>query len=90
VRRPALSLERALEAALATGVLASGLLLVVGLLLGASAPLRWGIVLLMLTPVARIATLTLGLGLQRDWPFVAVSLWVLGVMLTGILLSLRL
>jgi uncharacterized membrane protein len=66
------------------------LLLVGGLFLGSAAPLRWGIILLMLTPVARVVTLTLGLALQRDWLFVLVSLWVLGVMLTGILVSLRL
>ena len=87
---PSRSLERALETALGAGVLLSGLLLVGGLFLGSAAPLRWGIILLMLTPVARVVTLTLGLALQRDWPFVLVSLWVLGVMLTGILVSFRL
>lgn len=87
--RPSLSLERSLETALGAGVVLSGLLLVSGLFLGATAPLRWGIIFLMLTPVARVVTLSLGLALQRDWPFVLVSLWVLGVMLTGILLSLH-
>lgn len=85
-----LSLERALESALGTGVVLSGLLLAAGLLLGSTPPLRWGIVFLMLTPVTRVVTLTLGLMLQRDWAFVLVSLWVLGVMLSSILFALRL
>jgi uncharacterized membrane protein len=90
VKDRARSLERVIETALGAGVAMSGMLLVAGLVLGSSAPLRWGIVLLMLTPVGRVVTLTLGLALQRDWPFMLVSLWVLGVMLTGIFVSLRL
>ena len=90
MRTPARSLERVIEAALGAGVAMSGMLLVAGLVLGSPAPLRWGIVLLMLTPVGRVVTLTVGLALRRDWPFVLVSLWVLGVMLTGIFVSLRL
>ena len=46
--------------------------------------LRWGIVLLMLTPVARVAVVTVGLALERDWTFTLVSLFVLAVLAAGI------
>lgn len=83
-------LERAIEVALTIGVVASGVLLLTGLLLGATAPLKWGIELLMLTPVARIVVVTLGLFLRRDWTFALVSLWVLGVILSGMYVAARL
>lgn len=83
-------LERVIEVALTLGVLASGVLLLAGLLLGEAAPLGWGIQLLMLTPVARVVVVTLGLFLRRDWIFALVSLWVLGVILSGIYVATRL
>ena len=88
MRRP--RLERVVEGALAAGLLASGGLLVLGLALGTEGPLRWGIVLLMLTPVARVAILTAGLLKARDLVFGAVSLFVLAVLLGGIAMSVRL
>lgn len=83
------SMERAIEAVLTGGLLVSGLLLVAGLSLGTENALRWGVILLMLTPVARVLILTVGLIHERDWPFALVSLFVLAVLAAGILLSAR-
>jgi uncharacterized membrane protein len=81
-------LEQAVEVALTAGVGVSALLLVAGLLLGASGALRWGILLLMLTPVARVVVVTVGLVLARDWLFAAVSLFVLGILAYGVWVAL--
>jgi uncharacterized membrane protein len=81
------SLERALEGALMLGVLTSGALLVAGLGTGRADLLRAGVVMLMLTPIARVAVLTGGLAWQRDWAFVALSLWILGVLLSSLRLA---
>lgn len=83
------SLERAIESALTLGLLVSGALLVSGLATGREGALRWGIIILMLTPVARVLILTVGLLHERDWTFAAVSLFVLSVLAAGILLSGR-
>lgn len=78
-------LERGMKIALAV----STLLLLAGLVLGATGPLRWGILLLMLTPVARVAVVTAGLALERDWTFTAVSLFVLAVLVSGMWVAFR-
>ena len=82
-------LERLVELALTFGVAASGLLLLTGLSFGVEAVLRIGVVLLMLTPVVRVAVLTLGLFREGDRRFGLVSLTVLAVLVAGILLSRR-
>jgi len=87
VSRPT-SLERRLEAVLTTGLSVSGLLLLAGLVLGRSALLHWGILLLMLTPVARVVVLTAELLRARDWPFALVSLWILGVLASSLVVAL--
>jgi len=58
-------LERSIEWVLTAGVVASGLLLLLGLVLGQEPLLRAGVLLLMLTPVVRVLVLTLGLFLLR-------------------------
>jgi uncharacterized membrane protein len=78
------ALEDLIEVALKSGLAISTALLVVGLVLGTPGPLRWGILLLMLTPVARVAVVTVGLVVERDWTFALVSLFVLMVLLSGI------
>jgi hypothetical protein len=83
-------LERAIEVALTAGLAASAALLLAGLVGGWGEGLRWGILLLMLTPVARVVVLTLGLFLKRDWLFGFVSLFVLAVLCSGMFVSLRL
>lgn len=82
-------LEVVIERALTAGLAISSVLLVAGLVLGADGPLRWGILLLMFTPVARVAVVTVGLALERDWTFTLVSLFVLGVLLSGIWVGVR-
>ena len=77
-------LEDVIEKALMLGLALSTGLLLVGLILGLPGPLRWGIVLLMLTPVARVAVVTVGLALERDWTFTIVSFFVLAILAGGI------
>lgn len=87
--RPA-RIESGIELVLTVGLLASTALFVVGLAARSSGLLKWGILLLMLTPVARVVVLTFGLFRQRDVAFGLVSLFVLGVLLSGIVVSVRL
>jgi uncharacterized membrane protein len=82
-------LEDVIEKALMVGLALSTGLLLVGLILGLPGPLRWGIVLLMLTPVARVAVVTVGLALERDWTFTLVSLFVLAVLAAGIWMAVH-
>jgi len=82
-------LEDVIEKALMLGLALSTGLLLVGLILGLPGPLRGGIVLLMLTPVARVAVVTVGLALERDWTFTLVSLFVLAVLASGIWVALH-
>ena len=85
----ALQLSRVVELALTTGVAASGVLLLLGLAFARDALLQAGVVLLMLTPVARVTVLTLGLFRQGDRRFGLVSLAVLVVLAAGAVLSRR-
>ena len=82
-------LEDVIEKALMLGLALSTGLLLAGLILGMPGPLRWGIILLMLTPVARVAVVTVGLALERDWTFTLVSLFVLAVLAAGIWMAVR-
>jgi uncharacterized membrane protein len=77
-------LEDVIEKALKVGLALSTGLLLVGLVLNSTGPLRWGILLLMLTPVARVGVVTVGLALERDWIFATVSFVVLAILLAGI------
>ena len=54
-------LDRAVEIVLTVGLAAGALLLLAGSLAGRPEPLRWGIVALMLTPVARVVVVTIGM-----------------------------
>jgi hypothetical protein len=78
------TLERRIEGALIGGLALSAALLGGGLLVASDSALRWGIVLMMLTPVARVSIVTVGLLFQRDWTFGLVSLFVLAVLAFGI------
>lgn len=81
-------LERAVEVTLTTGLGASATLLVLGLVLGRQDVLRWGMILLMLTPVARVVVVTVGFFWRRDILFGLVSLWILGVLSMSISIGL--
>ena len=80
-------LETSVERVLTAGVVASGGLLLLGLALGQEALLRYGVLLLMLTPVVRVLVLTLGLFREGDRRFGFVSLAVLVVLMAGIVFS---
>lgn len=90
MKSPELRLERAIEVALSGGVLVSGVFLLLGLATGSVSLIRSGVVLLMLTPVARVLVLTVGLLHERDYLFGALSLWILAVLASGIWVSVRL
>jgi uncharacterized membrane protein len=80
-------LERSVEWVLTAGVIASGALLLLGLSLGREAFLRAGVVLLMLTPVARVLVLTVGLFREGDRRFGFVSLAVLAILAASIVVA---
>lgn len=82
-------LDRAVELTLGIGVAASGLLLAFGLLLGQQDLLRWGALLLMLTPIARVVIVTIGLFARRDLVFGGISLWILVILMTSVSVALR-
>ena len=84
------SLDRAIELVLSGGVIASGACLIVGLVLGSSPTLRWGILLLLATPVARVVVVTLGLFRRRDWLFASISLWIFLVLASAASVGLQL
>jgi uncharacterized membrane protein len=73
-----------MERVLTGGLLVSAVLLVAGLLLSQVAVLRTAMVLLMLTPVARVVVLTVGLLRRRDYLFGVISLGILAVLASGI------
>jgi uncharacterized membrane protein len=73
-------LERTIEVVLTAGLLASGGLLLAGLALERDLLLKWGILILMATPVARVVVVTVGLLRERDWLFASVSFWILAVL----------
>jgi uncharacterized membrane protein len=80
-------LEKRVEWVLTAGVVVSGALLLLGLSLGREPFLRAGVVLLMLTPVARVLVLTLGLFREGDRRFGLVSLAVLAILVAGIVFA---
>ena len=73
-------LERTIEVVLTAGLLASAGLLLAGLALDRTLVLKWGILILMATPVARVVVVTAGLLREKDWLFAAVSFWILAVL----------
>ncbi len=80
-------LDTVIEAVLAGGLAVSSILLLAGLLLSRPALLTAGIVLLLLTPVARVVVVTIDLLRRRDWIFAATSAWILGVLLFSVLVA---
>jgi uncharacterized membrane protein len=81
-------LRRSLESILTGGLAVSAMLLLAGLVRGEGSTLHAGIVLLILTPVARVLAVTVGFLHARDWAFAALSLAVLGVLASSAWLGL--
>jgi uncharacterized membrane protein len=89
-------LERILGRVLGVGVAASTVCLTAGLLMtfafgnprAAGALLSVGIVVLLATPVARVAVSSVGYARRRDWLFVALTLVVFGELLASIIAAL--
>ena len=77
-------LDRTIEVVLMAGLVASAVLLIAGLALGRDPLLKWGILVLMTTPVARAVVVTVGMLRQRDWLFAAVSFWILAVLASSV------
>ena len=77
---PTSTLDRAIEVVLMGGLLIAAVLLVGGLWLDRTAALRWGMLVLMTTPVARVVVVTIGMLRERDWLFAAISVWILSVL----------
>jgi uncharacterized membrane protein len=76
-------LEQLLARVLWTGVLASSVFLVLGLLLSMGNPsvgvpwLGLGLIVLLATPVARVAASAVSYVIQRDWLFAVLTMIVL-------------
>jgi uncharacterized membrane protein len=83
-------LDRVVEIVLTLGLAASGLLLLAGLAAGRGRLLWTGILVLLLTPAARVVVVTAGLVQRRDWLFALVSLWILGVLASSFYVAARL
>jgi uncharacterized membrane protein len=79
------AMERVIEAALTLGLVLGGGFLVIGLVMDSEPVLRWGIVIVMLTPMARVIVVTTGLLYRRDWTFGLVSFFVLSVLVVAAL-----
>ena len=77
-------LDRTIEVVLMGGLAVSASLLVAGLTLDRTDLLRWGILVLMATPVARAVVVTVEMLRERDWLFAAVSLWILAVLASSV------
>ena len=86
----ATELDRVIEVVLTAGLLASSVLLAAGLFTGRHGLLSAGMMMLMLTPVARVVVVTIDLVRQRDWTFAATSAWILGVLLFSLYVAWRL
>ena len=84
------SVERAVEGVLVVGLIGATLLLIGGMLSIREALLRYGILLLMFTPVVSVVVITIELFHEREWRFAAVSALVLAVLVSGILVAARL
>ncbi len=83
-------LDRVVEGVLTAGLALSGLLLLAGLLAGNRRTLLWaGVLVLLLTPVARVVVVTVAFLQQRDWTFALVSLWILGVLASSFYVAWR-
>lgn len=82
--------ERELQLTFIGGLMLSAPLLLVGLALASERLLLAGIVILAFTPVVGAVVLTLELLAARDWPFAAVSVFILLVLASSLVAAARL
>ena len=83
-------LDRIVEGVLTGGLALSALLLLAGLLSGNRRTLLWaGVLVLLLTPVARVVVVTVAFLQQRDWVFALVSIWILAVLASSFYVAWR-
>jgi uncharacterized membrane protein len=90
VNETASPLDKTVEVVLTCGLAVSALLLVAGLFIGAHSLLQAGILLLMLTPLARVVVVTVGLFHEGDRLFGTVSLCILLVLVGSVIVATRL
>lgn len=83
-------LDRVVEVVLTLGLAASGILLMAGLIAGRGRLLWAGMLVLLLTPAARVVVVTVGFLQRRDWVFALVSLWILAVLGSSFYVAARL
>jgi uncharacterized membrane protein len=93
-RGDVLGTERTLGRVLNVGTRASTITLALGLALASFAPgsladllLHAGLVILMATPVLRVAVSIVAFARRREWPFVAFTGVVLVLLIAGILVA---
>jgi uncharacterized membrane protein len=90
-------LERWLGKTLTAGVLASTVLLAAGLMLqvlgaephAAATLTNAGLIVLMVTPVARVVVSVIEYSLERDWLFAILTTTVLIILLGSLIVSIR-
>jgi uncharacterized membrane protein len=83
-------LDRVVEVVLTAGLAISALLLLAGLVAARERSLWWGLLVLLLTPVARVVVVAIGFLDRRDFTFALVSLWILGVLCFSFYVAARL
>ena len=82
-------LEISIEAALAGGIAVSAGLMIWGLAFRQPAALRWGLFILIFTPVVRVVIMVIGLFQERDVPFSLLSLVILAVLASSFYTAAR-
>lgn len=76
-----------LVATLRGGVLIASILMAAGVLSGVPRLAMAGLVVLVLTPLARVVLLTKIFARERDWPFAAISFGVLLLLIVSMILA---
>ncbi len=84
------ALDKTIEAVLTLGLAGSAALLTLGLFLGRSGLLQAGVLMLMLTPLARVVVVTVVLFDEGDRFFGTVSLGILLVLIGSVVVAVRL
>lgn len=84
------ALDKTIEVVLTLGLVGSAVLLALGLLIGKAGLLQAGVLVLMLTPLARVVVVTVVLFDEGDRFFGTVSLGILLVLIGSVIVAVRL